>query len=156
MHARLLICAATILLGACGKIFPPGERLLPATYGPPFGAALKDNQPHHPHNPASSERHSQADGADSRRYGSHAACHAALIRAVAPYGDKGRVVRISTIESLGLYEVGGEVHERRCADYVMSARSWCATEAAHGALAGGGHRDAHKRAEACGPENSSH
>ena len=152
MRARLLICAAIIMLAGCGKIFPPGERLLPATYGPPFGAALKDNQPHHPHNPASAERHSQAYSGDARRYRSHAACHAALIRLVTPYRDKGRVVRISAIESLGLYEAGGEVHERRCADYVMSARSWCA-ETPHG---GGGHAEAHKRADACGGESQGH
>lgn len=152
---RLLALAATaMVLAGCGKIFPPGERLLPATYGPPFGSALKDNQPHHPHHPASAERHAQADSAQSRTYRSHAACHAALTRAVATHGPHGRVTRVSEVESIGHYELSGEVHEQRCTDYSMSIRSWCAGDAGQG----GGHDTGHKRAapSACGAASSSH
>ena len=148
----LLIGAA--LLAGCGKIFPLGERLLPASYGPPFGSALKDNQPHHPHNPAADERHAQADAAQSRRYGSHSACHAALVASVSGQAH-GQVERISALESVGHYKLGEVVHEQRCSDYVLSSRSWCVT-----AGAGGGHGEAHKRAEpgtgACGSGNSAH
>lgn len=134
--------AAIALLAACGPKFAFGERLLPASYGPPFGAALKDNQPHHPHHPAADERHAEADSAQARHYRSHQACHAALSSAVAAHGAHGRIERISSIESIGLYESGGVVHEQRCSDYVLSHRSWCVTggEAA-------GHGTAHKRAE---------
>lgn len=154
MKVRLLILAGIVALAGCGKIFPLGERLTPGTYGPPFGSALKDNQPHHPHNPASAERHSQADSAHSRTFGSHAACHTALSAAVAAH-DKGRVVRISSVETLGHYEDHGEVHEQRCSDYVLSHRSWCANASR---APGGGHGKAHKRAEEaeCGASSAAH
>jgi len=146
------LLAGTLLLAGCGKIFPPGERLLPASYGPPFGSALKDNRPHHPHNPAADERHAQADAAQSRRYGSHQACHAALVASVSVHAH-GQVERISALESVGHYKLGDVVHEQRCSDYVLSSRSWCVT-----ASAGGG--QAHKRAEpgasACGTETGGH
>lgn len=155
MNARAwtaMAIACTILAG-CGKIFPLGERLLPASYGPPFGSALKDNQPHHPHNPAADERHAQADAAQSRRYGSHQACHNALVASVSAHAG-GQVARVSSIESIGHYQSGGIVHEQRCSDYVLASRSWC-VGAAEGH--GGGHGEAHKRAEpACGGANSGH
>ena len=148
------LLAGTLLLAGCGKIFPPGERLLPATYGPPFGSALKDNRPHHPHNPAADERHAQADAAQSRRYRSHQACHAALDGWVSRQ-PHGQVERISALESVGHYRLGDIVHEQRCSDYVLSSRSWCVS-----AETGGGHGQAHKRAEpgasACGAETGGH
>lgn len=70
--------AALVMLPGCGKRFPFGERLLPESYGPPFGSALKDNLPEHPHNPASEERHAAADAEENRIYASHAACNAAM------------------------------------------------------------------------------
>lgn len=155
MRASLGMTAAVAALGllsACGHNFPLGERLLPASYGPPFGSALKDNQPHHPHNPAAAERHAAADSAESRQYGSHQACHAALSSSVAAHDAHGRVERISSIESIGLYEAGGVVHEQRCSDYVLSHRSWCVT-----GDASSGHGNAHKRAEpGCGGDTSQH
>lgn len=139
-HGFALLAGAALLAG-CGKIFPPGERLLPVTYGPPFGSALKDNRPHHPHNPAGDERHAQADPAEARHYGSHSACHAAMLASVSGHAH-GEVVRISSLESVGHYRTGDVVHEQRCSDYVLSSRSWCVN-----ASAGGGHGEAHKRAE---------
>lgn len=70
--------AALVVLPACGKRFPFGERLLPESYGPPFGSALKDVIPAHPHNPADAERHAASDAEENRRYASHAACNAAM------------------------------------------------------------------------------
>lgn len=79
---RLMVSAAAaaalVLLPGCGKRFPFGERLLPETYGPPFGSALKANIPEHPHNPASEERHAASDVEENRTYPSHAACNAAM------------------------------------------------------------------------------
>lgn len=151
---RFALLAGTLLLAGCGKIFPFGERLLPGTYGPPFGSALKDNQPHHPHNPAADERHAQADAAESRRYRSHQACHAALVASVSRHAH-GQVERISSLETIGHYKIGDIVHEQRCSDYVLSSRSWCVTGGT-----GGGHGEAHKRGEpgaaGCGGETGHH
>ena len=141
--------AAAAMLSGCGHNFPFGEKLLPETYGPPFGSALKDNLPHHPHNPAADERHAAADSAESRRYRSHAACHAALEAAVTQH--HGAVVRISSIESMGHYRAGDEIHEHRCHDYVLSHRSWCVP-----GDGGNGHGAVHKRAESSCPADSSH
>jgi hypothetical protein len=152
MAARLWSVIASALLAGCGHAVPFGERLLPESYGPPFGAALKDNQPYHPHHPASAERYAHASHEEARTFRSHAACHAALEAAVAGHGEHGRVVRISSVESLGHYEEGGEVHEHRCAGPVLSHRSWCRNEAGH---AGAG--EAHKKAEGrCEGESSAH
>ena len=143
---------AVVAVTGCGHMFPAGEQLLPETYGPPFGSALKDNLPHHPHNPASDERHAASDPEESRTYRSHAACHAALTATVARHGQSGRIVRLSSIESVGHYEAKGEVHEHRCHDYVLSHRSWCASGSD-----GGGHGEAHKKGEgACDGETAHH
>lgn len=152
-HGFALLAGAALLSG-CGKIFPPGERLLPVTYGPPFGSALKDNRPHHPHNPAADERHAQADAAEARHYRSHQACHAALLASVSSHAH-GKVERISSLETVGHYKLGDVIHEQRCSDYVLSSRSWCVTGGA-----GGGHGEAHKRAppgaSGCGGDTGGH
>lgn len=154
MRARLWIACGAAALSACGHAVPFGERLLPETYGPPFGAALKDNQPHHPHHPAAAERHAQASGEEARRFRSFEACHAALEAAVAGHGEHVQVVRISSVESLGLYEDKGEVHEHRCAGAVLSSRSWCRADSRHAGAAGA---QAHKVDEsACSGEGSAH
>lgn len=116
--------AAAALLPGCGKNFPVGEKLLPQSYGPPFGDEVARNQTPHPHGPGSSERHSAADSAKNKTYASHAACRAALQAAVQPHGGA-ELVTLSSVEALAYHEVGGEVHEHRCSDYVLSHRSWC-------------------------------
>lgn len=131
---------AVLALPACGKRFPFGEHLLPESYGPPFGAEVSRNLPKHPHYPASEERHALVDSSEAKIYKSHAACHAALERAVQAHGDGGQVVRISGIESLGSYRAGAQVHEHRCTDYSLTHRSWCQ------ASDSGGHGEAHKKA----------
>lgn len=145
--------AAAMLLGlaACGHRFPFGEKLLPQSYGPPFGAALDANRPEHPHNPASSERHAAADAEKNRAYRDHAACHGALERDVLAH--HGKITRVSPIESIGHYQEGGVTHEHRCSDYVLSYRSWCPS----GAAEGGEHKEMHKKPEAaCKGEGSGH
>jgi hypothetical protein len=131
---RWMVCAAAAtalaVLPGCGKRFPVGEHLLPETYGPPFGAALKANMPEHPHSHGDLERYAQADGAESKTYRTHAACHAALQAAVQAH--HGKVERISLTETVGSYDHEGVVHEHRCTDYVLSHRSWCAPAAGHG------------------------
>ena len=127
--------AAVVALSACGKNFPIGEKLLPQSWGPPFGDEIARNQPPHPHGPASSERHAAADSAKSKTYGSHASCLRALEAAVRPHGAP-RLVTISSVEALAHHEEAGEVHEHRCSDYVLSHRSWCKyglDEGGHGA-----------------------
>jgi hypothetical protein len=142
-HGRLIwgsaAAAALIVLPACGHRFPAGERLLPETYGPPFGSALKANIPEHPHNPADSERHAAADSEKNKTYSSHDTCHAALRAAVLAHGGaEENVVRISSIESMGYYAQGNAIHEHRCTDHVLSYRAW------HPAGEGGGHGAGHK------------
>jgi hypothetical protein len=66
------------ILPGCGKNFPIGEKLLPQSYGPPFGDEVARNQVPHPHGPGSSERHSASDSVKNKTYKSHAACRAAL------------------------------------------------------------------------------
>lgn len=154
-----LALAAGVLatLPACGHRFPFGEQLLPETYGPPFGSALKQNLPEHPHNPAQDERHAAADSEKNKLYRSHAACHAALRAAVLEHGGaESDVVRISSIESIGHYRHDGVIHEHRCADYVLSYRAWCPAAPGHGEAHGAGERgEAHKRSEpACTGEAS--
>ena len=146
--------AALLALPACGHRFPFGEKLLPESYGPPFGSALKQNLPEHPHNPASDERHAAADSEKNKIYRSHEACHAVLRAAVLQHGGaEADVVRISSIESIGHYRHQGVIHEHRCTDYVLSYRSWCPASPAQGGHGGTGH----KRAEpACGGGDISH
>lgn len=143
-----LAAAAVASLSACGKIFPAGEKLIPQSYGPPFGDEVARNQVPHPHGPGSSERHSAADSAKNKTYASHAACRGALEAAVRPHGAP-KLVTISSVEALAYYDVAGEVHEHRCTDYVLSHRSWCKF-----GLGEGGHGEAHrKRAAApCKPK----
>lgn len=129
--------AMLVALPACGKRFPFGENLLPETYGPPFGAALKDNLPEHPHNPAGEERHAAADPEEHRRYASHAACNAAMVRFLGNHSPRHGPVAISSVETLGHYEDHGVVHEYRCSDYVLSYRSWHAE--GHGEASAPGH-----------------
>lgn len=161
---RVMMCgaaaAALAVLPGCGKRFPFGERLLPESYGPPFGAALKANLPEHPHNPAGEERHAAADAQENRTYGSHAACNAAMRarfarHAAAPHpsgphaaggpagaarsSDHGHAgadnphgpVQISSIESVGHYRAAGVTHEYRCTNYVLSYRAWRQEGARH-------------------------
>jgi hypothetical protein len=125
--------AAIVALSACGKNFPIGEKLLPQSWGPPFGDEIARNQPPHPHGPASSERHAAADSAKSKTYVSHAACLRALEAAVQPH-PAAKLVTLSSVEALAHYQEGGEVHEHRCSDYILSHRSWCkyGTEESHG------------------------
>jgi hypothetical protein len=131
--------AALLALPACGKTFPFGERLLPETYGPPFGSALKDTIPEHPHNPAHEERHAAPYAAENKRYASHQACHDALVAKVREHGGSERdVVRISSIESMGHATQAGVTHEHRCNGYVLSYRSW-QTGDGHGEAHGDGH-----------------
>jgi hypothetical protein len=133
--------AAMAALPGCGKNFPIGEKLLPASYGPPFGPEVERNLPKHPHYPAGEERHALVDSSAAKTYRDHQACHAALRLAVEGHGKGPRVMEISPIESLGLYEAGGAVHEYRCNDYKLTHRSWCAS-------AEGGHGEAHKKSGA--------
>lgn len=130
---RVVICgaaaAALVVLPACGKRFPFGERLLPESYGPPFGSALKDVIPEHPHNPADAERHAASDAQENRRYASHAACNAAMRARLFP--DPHGPVRISSIESVGHHTAGDIVHEYRCTDQVLSYRAWHREEPGH-------------------------
>lgn len=131
--------AAVVALPACGKTFPFGEKLLPATYGPPFGAEVQRNLPKHPHYPAGEERHALVDSSAAKAYRNHATCHAALRAAVEGHGKGPRVMEISPIESIGFYEAEGAVHEYRCSDYKLTHRSWCAS------AEGGVHGEAHKK-----------
>jgi hypothetical protein len=148
MAGRLWIAIAVTALAGCGHSVPFGERLLPQSYGPPFGAALKDNQPHHPHHPAPAERYAAAQ--ESRTFRSFALCHAALEAAVRSHGEHGHVELISSVESIGSYEEGGEVHEQRCAGPVLSHRSWCKAPAS-------GRGETHKKpSEACQSESTGH
>lgn len=144
---RLLIFLGVVALGGCGHALPLGERLTsPATYGPPFGSALRDNVPHHPHYPAARERYALTSEHGARHFRSGQACQAALTAAVGGHGPHQRVERISSVEWIGLYEHDGEVHEYRCAGGTLTHRSWCRGES-H--AAGGGH-DARKAPdEAC-------
>jgi len=137
-------------LTACGHVFPAGERLLPQSYGPPFGAALKANIPAHPHNPADDERHAAADEAKNKKYNSHAACTSALLAQLSRHArGPEHLVRISSVETLGHYEHDGAVHEYRCADYVLSYRAWCPS--------GSGSGEHHKKAPgACKDEGNAH
>jgi hypothetical protein len=116
--------AALAILPGCGKNFPIGEKLLPQSYGPPFGDEVARNQVPHPHGPGSSERHSASDSVKNKTYKSHAACRAALQAAVRPHGAP-ELVTISSVEAIAHHEESGEVHEHRCTDYVLSHRSWC-------------------------------
>ena len=148
--------AAIIALPACGKNFPIGEKLLPATYGPPFGAEVDRNLPKHPHYPAGEERHALVDSSEAKTYRDHAACHAALRVAVDGHGKGASVMEVSPVESLGFYEAGGAVHEYRCNDYKLTHRTWCTS-------AQGGHGEAHKKAGgrkapdgACGASQAAH
>ena len=129
MRAKRLLgwaaaAAALAILPGCGKNFPIGEKLLPQSYGPPFGDEVARNQVPHPHGPGSSERHSASDSAKNKTYKSHAACRAALEAAVRPHGAP-ELVTISSVEAIAHHEESGEVHEHRCTDYVLSHRSWC-------------------------------
>jgi hypothetical protein len=150
------IMAAAVLaaLPACGKRFPFGEKLLPETYGPPFGAEVSRNLPKHPHYPAGEERHALVDSSAAKTYKSHAACHAALETAVRAHGASGKVVRISAIESLGSYRVGAQVHEHRCSDYTLTHRSWC--QAGESGGHGGAHKKAPNQADACKDSDAHH
>ena len=133
-----LAAAALAALAGCGHSFPFGEKLLPETYGPPFGSALKANLPEHPHNPADSERHAAADSEENKTYSSHDACHAALRAAVLAHGgEEENVVRVSSIETIGHYTHDDIVHEHRCTDHVLSYRAW------HPARHGGSHEEGH-------------
>lgn len=134
--------AALAALAACGKTFPFGEKLLPQSYGPPFGDEVARNQSPHPRNPGSSERHSAADAAKSKTFVSHAACRTALEAAVRPHGAP-KLVTISSVETLAHYDISGEVHEHRCSDYVLSHRSWCKFGTAES-----GHGQAHRKVKA--------
>jgi len=119
-----------LALAGCGYRFPVGEKLLPASYGPPFGPDVERNKEKHPHNPALDERLAAADSAKNKQYRNHQACHAELIAAVTRRGGKQEhVVRISAIESMGYAEEKApeRVHEYRCTDYVLSYRAWCRT-----------------------------
>ncbi len=129
--------AALAVLPGCGKNFPAGEKLIPQSYGPPFGAEVERNQKPHPHQPGSSERHSAADTDKNKTYASHALCRAALTAAVQPHPD-GKIVTLSSMEAIGYYDKGAEVHEHRCTDYTLSHRAWCKFGAEEG-----GHGEAH-------------
>lgn len=147
----LAAAAALTALAGCGKNVPFGEKLIPQSYGPPFGDEVARNQKPHPHNPGSSERHSAADSAKNKTYASHAACRTALEAAVRPHGAPA-LVTISSVEALGFYEVAGEVHEHRCSDYVLSHRSWCKF-----GLGEGAHGEAHRKLAApCKPKEGDH
>jgi len=152
----LAAAAALAALPACGYRFPVGEKLLPESYGPPFGAAITPNLPKHAHNPADEERFAAADDSESRIYRDHKACRAALLAAVKRHGGgDGDVKTISTIEAVAHVEAGAAepVHEYRCSDYVLSYRAWCrASGHGGGAEDGqgkpeGGQGDAHKKPE---------
>jgi hypothetical protein len=125
--------AALVTLSACGKNFPIGEKLLPQSWGPPFGDEIARNQKPHPHSPASSERHAAADSEKSKTYASHQACLAAL-NAAARAHEETMLVTISSVEAVAHYQEGVEVHEHRCSDYILSHRSWCkyGAEESHG------------------------
>jgi len=130
-----------LALAGCGYRFPVGEKLLPESYGPPFGPDVQRNLPPHPHNPALDERLAAADSAKNKHYRNHQACHAELIAAVKRRGgDEAQVTRISAIESMGYAEekAPDRVHEYRCSDYVLSYRAWCRT---------GGHGGDHGKPE---------
>jgi len=141
--------AAVLALPACGKRFPFGEQLLPETYGPPFGAEVTRNLPKHAHYPAGEERHALVDASEAKTYKSHAACHAALETTVRAHKD-GKVERISSIESLGSYRAGAEVHEHRCSDYLLTHRSWCQ------AAGQGAHGEAHKKPGSACKDSQAH
>lgn len=146
----VLAGTALLALAGCGHRFGFGERLIPESYGPPFGSALKANQPEHPHNPAAEERHAAADPEKNETFRSHAACNATLGRRIAAHGaGPERIVRISSIETLGHYEADGAVHEYRCTDFVLRYRAWC--------TGGSGHGEAHKKPEdSCKAEGTGH
>ena len=127
---------AALALGGCGHRFPALERLLPESYGPPFGRGIAANLPHHPHSPAESERHAEADAEKNRLYSSHARCMAAMRTVLAAHGEASGPVAISAIEAVGHYEQAGVVHEYRCTDFTLSHRAW------HREGHGGGHHGA--------------
>jgi hypothetical protein len=138
--ARLGVLGAAPLLlalSACGHHFPAGEKLLPQSYGPPFGDELHTNIPHHPHNPGESERHAAADAAKNRNYGSHADCGRAMTTRLAGHEGASGPVAITSSESLGHYIDGAVVHEYRCTGTTLSYRAW------HREGHGGEHTNAH-------------
>ncbi len=159
--------AAVVALPACGYRFPVGEKLLPESYGPPFGAAITPNLPKHAHNPADEERYSAADGGESKVYRDHKACHAALVAAVKRHGGGEEDVKsISSIETIAHVQPGAAepVHEYRCTDYVLSYRAWC-RGSGHGEEHGGehakpeeGHDEPHRKkpAHGCKSEGNAH
>ena len=127
-----ILSVSALGLAACGKHFPVGERLLPESYGPPFGPSLEKARPHHPHNPASSERHALADERENRVYGSYAACNAALRAQLTAHAGAEGPTAISSVEAVGHYEAAGVVHEYRCAGPSLSTRSWRQGGEGHG------------------------
>jgi hypothetical protein len=122
--AMVWLGAGSFWLAGCGHHFPAGERLIPATYGPPFGSALHANQPHHPHNPAGSERHAEPDARQDRGYGSYPACRAALARELGARQPGSQAVDVSAREAVGHAVQAGIVHEYRCVGPTLSYRAW--------------------------------
>jgi len=118
----VLTLSCLALLAGCGERFAAGERLLPASYGPPFGDALY--RPHHPANPASGERHAEFLGEESRTYSSHETCNAAMQRLLAGPGEHHGPVAISSMETLAHHVSDGVTHEYRCSSYTLSRRAW--------------------------------
>ena len=128
----IFIISSALLLAGCGERFPLGERLLPASYGPPFGSDRY--RPHHAANPAGYERHAEFLAEESRSFGSHGECNAAMRTYLAEPGEHHGPVAISSIETVGHHIAGGVTHEYRCSDYTLSRRAWRSAtgDAAHG------------------------
>ena len=137
--AALLAFSCLLTLSGCGEHFPFGEKLLPASYGPPFGSA--QYRPHHAANPAGAERHAEFLAEERHTYSSHEACNAAMQRLLAGPGEHHGPVAISSIETLGHHVAGEVTHEYRCSSYVMTRRAW--RSAAHGEAEAEAHAPAH-------------
>ena len=118
----LVTLSGLVLLAGCGERFPIGERLWPGSYGPPYGSAIY--RPHHPANPASGERHAEFLAEESRSYGSHNDCNAAMRRLLAGPGEHHGPVAISPMETLAHHVAGGITHEYRCSGYKLTRRAW--------------------------------
>lgn len=124
MRRRWGAAVATLLLAACGEHFPLGERLLPQTYGPPYGSALRDNIPRHPHSPGDGEREAEVEGAESRHFKTYERCRAELTAELGRHHEAAGAVDISGREAVGHAQADGVVHEYRCVGPTLSTRSW--------------------------------
>lgn len=129
----MALAAAGVALAGCGHRFPFGERLLPESYGPPYGRGLAENLPHHPHNPAAGERVAEPDEAQNRVYGSYARCRSALSEELGRKQAGAAAVDVSAREAVGHAAEGDVVHEYRCVGPTLSYRAW------HRGGEGGGH-----------------